>query len=247
MLKLLNRPQSRREPIPLNTLIEQNSSEIINFFGYIVLTLTFLDYVAILIPLQLFNSAWELQLIGRFVETSWAWLLGLIFIFYRRKGDFIQQKELGILSWISRLTLLVAIAYFLMFPLLISNCIRISQNNFTQANQVLTSQSQQIQEIETNLNKASEADLTNLIKNFPDRNAKLNLSPQQFKEKLLSENTAKQQAASQEIKTSLSQKQQELYKTTVKWCIGAILTGTSALFIWKSTRWTRVLRAEPED
>jgi type II secretory pathway component PulM len=246
MLKILNRPKVEREPTPLNSLIEQNSSEIINFFGYIILTFTLLDYIALVIPIKLLNSAWELQIIGRFIETSWAWLLGLICIFYRRRGDFVKPRELGILLWLSRLTLLVAIAYFLMFPLLITNCIRISQNNYNQANQQLTLQSKQLEQLETKMNQATEADLEKLIATFPDRNAKLNLSPQQFREKVLTENRNQEQVAKKQIKNSLHQQQRELYKTTVKWCIGAILTGASAFFIWKSTKWSRVLRIEED-
>lgn len=247
MLNLLNRQETRqKKAIRLNDLIEQNSSEIINFFGYTLLALALLDLLAILIPAKFLNPTWEFQVIGQLVELSWAFLLGFVLIFYRRQEDLVKATEIKFLSLISWLTLVMAIIYFLMFPLLINNCIRISSNNSARANQQLTAYSEQIQQIEEKLNKATEADLNNLLKTFPDPKIKLEFSPQQFKEKLLTENTSKQKAASEQIKQELKQQQRELYKSTIKWVIGAILTGFSALFIWKSTKWARVLRAETE-
>lgn len=246
MFNLLNRTENPPKAIRLDDVIEQNSTEIINFLGYTLLALALLDSLAIFIPTKLLNPVWEFQTIGRLVDISWAFLLGLILVFYRRQESIVKQNELRLLSLISWLTLVMAIAYFLMFPLLISNSIRLSNNNSNRANQQLTANSAQIQQIEEKLGQATEAELNNLIASFPDPNVKLELSPQQFKEKLLTENTSKFKVAKQQIKQALKQQQRELYKNTIKWAIGAILTGASAFFIWKSTRWARVLRVESD-
>lgn len=243
MLKLSNRYTNPQKQARLNELIEQNSSQIINIFGYTLLAFALLDYASLIIPPQLMNPNWEFQTIGGMVEMSWATLLGLILVFYRRQDDYVKSRELGFLSLISWLCLVMAIAYFITIPILLSSCLRISSSNTAKANNQLTIYSEQIQAIESKLGEASETDLQRLIATIPNE-AKMNLTTNEFREKLLAENTSKQKAASKQIRQELKQQQRSLYKNAVKWTIGAFLTGASALFIWKSTCWSRVLRRE---
>ena len=246
MLKLSNRYKNTEKQTRLNDVIEQNSSQIINIFGYTLLAFALLDYLNLLFPPQLMNSNWEFQTIGGMVEMSWAILLGFILVFYRRQEDYVSSRELKFLSVISWLTLLAAIAYFIMAPLLVSNALRISSRNSASINSQLTAYSEQIEQIETKLNQTSDVELQQLLATFPNKEAVANLNVEEFRQQLLTENTSQQQAATKQLQQQLKQQQKGLYKSTFKWAIGAILTGASALLIWKSTRWARVLKMEVE-
>jgi hypothetical protein len=249
MLNLRKNPKPQKEAPILSLIVEQQSLSITNFIGYIILVLAFLDYAVILIPPQLFNPTWEFQTIGQFVEHSWAILLGLMFIFYRRHNDHIGGRELHFLAIISRLTLFVGIIYFLATPLLISDALRINNNNSTLVNQQLSLQLDRVQAFEAQLNQQSQAQLEQLIKSYSqnqDRNQDKSkaTSPEEFKAKILADVKAKEQLSKQQIQQTLKNRKINLVKNTFKWALGTILTGFSLLFIWNSTQWVRVLQRE---
>jgi hypothetical protein len=245
MLNLRKNPKPQKEAPILSKIVEQKSFSIINFIGYIILVLTFLDYAVIFIPPQLFNPTWEFQTIGQSVEHSWAILLGLMFIFYRRHNDHIRARELHFLAIISRLTLFVGIIYFLATPLLISDALRINNNNSNLVNQQLSLQLDRVQAFEAQLNKQSQAQLEQLIKSYPQNQDKSKvISPEEFKSKILADLKAKEQLNKQQIQQTLKNRQINLAKNTFKWVLGTILTGFSLLFIWNSTQWVRVLQRE---
>ena len=108
----------------------ERSSKMLPWIGYFILVLIFLDYVFLLIPPRFLNPTWELNIIGHLVENVWAPLLGFALVFIHRENNF-KELELKILSWLSRLMLLMAIIYFLSAPLILSNTIKIQQKNFT--------------------------------------------------------------------------------------------------------------------
>ena len=49
-------------------LVEHNSYNFLALVGYVILGLIFFDYIHILIPPQLLNPNWEIQVIGRIIR-----------------------------------------------------------------------------------------------------------------------------------------------------------------------------------
>lgn len=244
MLKFL-KSETDKEASILSIIAEQESSRLINLIGYVIFGLTLLDFVMTLIPPQFFDSIWEIQTIGQLVERSWAVLLGLILIFYRRSNDFISTEELFFISLISRFALFLGIVYFLTIPLLLSNTIRLSHQNSFLVNQQLTVQSEQVQDLTAQLNQKSKIELEQLITNYSqnDKNLKFD-STEDFKAKVLTNIKTQEQANKQQFQQTLKEKQTNLYKNAFKWSLGAILSGFSLILIWNSTQWVRILQSE---
>ena len=51
--------------------------------GYLILLLSFLDYILLLMPPQFLNPNWELNTMGRIIEYVWAPLIAFLMIFVR--------------------------------------------------------------------------------------------------------------------------------------------------------------------
>ena len=83
MLKSLipHKPKSKKyrktKSILTNELIEKQSYTFVALVGYVILGLIFFDYIHLLIPPKFFNPNWEIETIGRIIETIWILLLGL--------------------------------------------------------------------------------------------------------------------------------------------------------------------------
>ena len=225
----------------LNIEIEQRSTKIMNLVGYVILLLVLLDYAFLLVPPNFFNPTWAYNTAGNFIESVWGLLLGLLLIFYRRDQDIVKPKESFILKIISWSTLLIGITYFLIAPLILTNSFRIHRDNKAQITNQLDYSTTQIEQYSQQLNGASKEQLGGLLQNYQQNSPEVEInSPQELKNKLIAEAKQKQQTSQKEIKTKFSQQKKALFKTTVKWLIGAVVSGMCFIMIWKHTQWARI-------
>jgi large-conductance mechanosensitive channel len=223
--------------IELAPEIIQKISNLIPIAGYLLLTLTFLDYLALLIPLQFFNPNWELNIIGQLVESVWAPILGFLLVFYRLPPHKIRAKKLKLMSIVSWLILLLAIVYFLSIPLIISDTFRINQINFAQVTQQADQQKTQVAEMKQQLSNLSDNQVTNIFAKSPLVSPKD--SSETMKGKLLTKLEQEQSSNLNKATTVYQQQKQSLFKNSFKWIIGAFLSGCFFITFWKSTDWTR--------
>jgi hypothetical protein len=230
----------KTKSILTDPLIEHQSYNFVVLVGYVILGLIFCDYLNFLIPPQLFNPNWELETIGRIVETSWILLLGFMLIFFRTQERAIKYGELKVLSFFSWITLIVAICFFLAAPLLISDALRINQTNKAQINAQLTNQNKQVEQVFAQIDRASEQDINTLIKSNQLPN--LSSSIQEVKKQLVNVIQQKEKTATEQLKQSLKSQQRQLFKTTLKWVIGAIISGIAFVTVWRYTSWARDIR-----
>jgi hypothetical protein len=123
----LNYPSKSKVNTSFVLLLEQiqKIGNTISLAGYIILLLTLIHYLLMLIPPHLFNPAWELNIIGHLIESVWASILGFLLILFRMPEQKIYTGEFKRLSLVSKLALFVAIIYFLLIPLIISDTARI--------------------------------------------------------------------------------------------------------------------------
>lgn len=230
----------KTKSISTNELIEAKSYDFVVLVGYVILGLIFLDYLNVLIPPQFFNPNWELESIGRIIETTWILLLGFMLVFFRTQQRSIKQQELKLLSFLSWLTLVVAICCFLAMPLLISDALRIHQTNKAQINAQLTSQNKQVEQVFSQIDRASAPEINALLKN--NQLPSSSNSVRDVKKQLVDVIKQKQEIATEQLKQSLKSKQTQLFKTTFKWALGAIISGVAFVTVWRYTSWTRDIR-----
>lgn len=223
----------------------QKSSKLIPLAGYFILTLIFLDYLFLLIPPHFFNPSWELNVIGHLVENVWAPLLGFLLVFSRKPEQPIKVQEVRLLAWLSRLVLIMAIFYLLAVPLTISNTIRIQQKNFSQFTIQAEQQRSQVTKIEEQINQMPEDNLKKIIDQFPSVSA--TDSSETVREKLLKKLKQEQTTSFQQAKATYNQQKLSFFKTSVKWGVGALLSGIMLILVWKYTEWARKIPAQIQE
>lgn len=229
----------KTKSILTNELIEHQSYNIIALVGYLILGLIFFDYLHLIIPPQLFNPSWESETIGKFLETIWILLLGFMLVFFRTQQRPIKNTELKLLSFLSWFTLVIAIICFLTVPLLISNTLRINQIAKTQVNANIGEQNEQVEQVYFKIERATDSEINALLK---DSKITSSNSIEESRKQLIDAIARQKQLNNQQIKQGLKRKQLTLFKTTLKWIIGAIIAGIAFVTFWKYTSWARTIK-----
>jgi hypothetical protein len=209
---------------------------VINLSGYLLLTLTLLDYSMLIFPLQLFDPTWELNIIGQFVESVWAILLGFLLIFFRLPKQKIKSGELKLLTLMSWLLLLTATIYCLSVPLIISDTVRLDRQNFSQLNVRVKQQEDKIAALVKELEAISDEQLTKAVARSPL------ISPTDssdtIRKKLFAQLQKEKQNSINEARLTYQQQKNNLFKTSAKWAIGSLLSGLVLIAIWHNTKWS---------
>ncbi|NMF64264.1 hypothetical protein DP113_07210 [Brasilonema octagenarum UFV-E1] len=214
---------------------QQGSMTIVRSLGYGLLLLALFDIIEMFIPPNFMNPVWEFQTMGMLVEKVPVPLIGLVLVFF---GELHSRTklEIPVLKFLSWLTLLLGILFFLLIPLGLVSTIRLNSQNAAQVKTVSTQQIYQAEQLEQQVTKASPEQID---KFFKSQGRKIDKNPQELKEQLLSDVSK----AKQEIKTQAEATQSlrglSLIKTSVKWNLGAVVAGTLFISIWKGTRWAR--------
>ena len=233
-------PEKKDKRISTNEITQNQAFKFVHLLGYVILVMMAIDYAALLFPPQFFNPNWELNTIGRIIESIYVTLLGFMLVFLRPEKQSIKRSELRILSLFSWLALLLGIICCLFAPLLISNSLRINSNNQTNLNLQLTNQRQQIEQVELQIDSLNEAQLQNLWqRNQSNSAANINISAAEKKQQLTNKLNSSEQANRQQLQQTLKNQQRSLFKMTFKWVLGAILAGITFISLWRYTEWTR--------
>ena len=211
--------------------------------GYLILLLSFLDYILLLIPPQFLNPNWELNTMGRIVEYVWAPLIAFLMIFVRPPEQKIPGLERKLLLWLSRSLLLIAIIYFLFIPLIISNTIRLQQKSYTQYSVVVDQQKNQVDSLEKKLNQLSEQQIKNNLSRSPF--VKPGDSPQVTRETLLSRLEEEEIKSLSKIEKLYAKQKENMLKNSFKWALSSLFSGLVFLGFWKATEWTRKIEEMP--
>ncbi|GAB4534782.1 MAG: hypothetical protein Tsb0014_21220 [Pleurocapsa sp.] len=235
----LSSPSNKQEytsfVLPLEQI--QKIGNTISLSGYILLALTLIDYIFLIVPPRLFNPAWELNVIGHLIESVWAPILGFLLILFRMPDQKIYTGELKRLSIISKLALLVAIIYFLLIPLIISDTARIYRDRNHQFSSLITQQQTQLSKIEQQLGNLSDTQVTQAF--GKSSVVSPNDSGEIMREKLLKKFQLEQSNNRSKVAQNKRQSNVSLVKNSVKWGIGALLSGLFFVYIWSNSKWTR--------
>ena len=243
-----NSPRRQRStPLPEDlksaTLNVVRSLGLLHWIGYGLLILLVLDLVALFYPPAFLNPAWEFQLLGQVVERTPVLLLGLVLVFFGERHPR-AEWELVALTALSWLTLLVGLVFFLMVPFGLIRTSQLHQQYQQQSTAQVDQQLSRLQALQSQLDDATPAELKSLAGQLPppegtipavDPNQDLNQARQQLKTRL-AENTNKIKL---NANVALVSQRQTLLKQSVKWNLGALVSGVLLVGLWKGTVWAR--------
>lgn len=219
---------------------EAQSTFLLRVAGYSLFLLGLFDCIYIFIPANFTNSAWEFQMIGQIVERVPVPLLGLVLIFYGDDSSRSRLEEI-VLKFLSWLALLLGLLFLLLIPLGIVNTWRIDNQNTAQINNQASARMSQLQQIESKLNNAKTQDeFKQLFSSINSQGLAPKLAnPGEYKKQLFLElakakKTVENQATATKANTRLA-----LLKNSVKWNLGALVSGFAFVWMWHATSWTR--------
>jgi hypothetical protein len=234
----------------INPLTQSRSSlaKSINLFrwiGYGFLILTLLDFLEIFIPLRFMNPVWEFQMMGALVEQVPVSLLGFGLVFLG-KLYLRSPWERLILKFLSWITLLFAVGFFLLIPLGIFNTVRINRQNVEEINAQTQQQVAEIEQVKLRLGQAATKDeILQLVSRLDREDITKQIEASQKLEVIKIDLTSFLSVTEGKIKgdaqEDLANRRMTLFKRSIKWNLGASIAGTLFFTIWRSTRWARLL------
>jgi hypothetical protein len=210
------------------------SLAILRSIGYVLLIFSFLEFIDTVFPPRLTNPGWEFQTFGRLVESVPIVLLSFGLIYAGREIGR-NPKERFVLRILPWLTLIIGVFYLLGIPLGILNTNRLLRLNNQQSVQ-LQEQQTKVSAVKTNLEKTkTQEDLEKILRDLGNQNPVPQLPEsqlQQIKENLGNivqggENQLQNQA--QQLQAARA----DIFKKSVKWNLGALLSGVLFIYIWR--------------
>lgn len=210
--------------------------------GYVLLFLFALDLAEIMIPPRFFNPQWEFQVLGQIVERVPIPFLAFILIFYG--GKYLRKTwEYVFLSVASWLTLLIGIFFILAVPLGIVNTIRIDKQTQTEITEGTNQRLEVLQQVESRLKDVQNTEqMQALIAQLNRGNAPVIENEEQLQQaqsnlKQFVETTRNQ--LNSRATALKKQRRRSLLKSSVKWNIGALVSGILFVMTWNLTKWAR--------
>ena len=219
------------------------SVKLLRLVGYSFLILYFFDLVALIVPPNFTNPVWEFGLMGQLVERVAIPILGFAFVFMAESEGRTKWENLivKVLSW---LALLFAVFYFVLMVLGISSTVRVDRQNKQQLTSRVNQTKDQIQQLQERLDgiKTIE-DMEALLGQIDQRGRTPDIKDdKQFKEvkdrftSFLSRN--ERQLKIQATSTQSTQRR-NLFKQSVKWNLGALVSTALFFSLWRGTGWAR--------
>ncbi|EDX86361.1 hypothetical protein S7335_4065 [Synechococcus sp. PCC 7335] len=218
------------------------SVRVLRFVGYGLLLLALLDLAEIVIPPQFMNPTWEFQTMGALVERVPVPLIGLGLVFLGENSGRSKRVKLllRVLSWLS---LLVAVLFFLLVPMGVLNTVRIDEENQQRLDVQLSQGIAELEAVRVELNSATTPDeVRGLLGAISGGEAPTVESREDVREAKAALETALAEGEAslqRDANNTLMDRRRRLFKRSVKWNIGAIISGALFFTIWKGTGWAR--------
>lgn len=219
------------------------SANLLRLIGYGLLIFSLFDTIAIFIPPQLLNPAWEFQTIGQLVERVPVPLIGMVLVFY---GEKLGRKkwEIPLVKLLSWLTVLLAVIFFLLAPLGVVNTIRLNNRSTDQIDSEMNQRMEQITQVKDLLAKASTpAEMQELISRLDTQGRAPNITDSQQVDEIRTQVSDVIKQAEETMQTQVNEaklnRRMALFKNSVKWNIGALVAGALFIFLFTGTNWAR--------
>lgn len=219
------------------------SISLLRWLGYSLLVLALFDVIEILVPPQLMNPVWEFQSMGALVERVPVPLIGLVLLFYGER-NYRAKWEIPLLKILSWLSLLAGILFLLLIPLGIVNTLRINQQNNEQITAQVQQRMTQIQQVQAAVEQAqTKEEIEQLLSSLDSqgRTPTIKDSAQltEVRQQLSSFISQGETSMRAQARATRRQQRLTLVKSSVKWNLGALISGALYIGIWQATRWVR--------
>lgn len=198
--------------------------------GYGLLALSLFDIIDIFVPSLFTNPAWEFQVVRNLVERVPVPLLGAVLV-------FAGEKSLRIFKFLSWACLVVGVLFFLLIPLGLSASVRIDQQSSQQLTTQVSQQTTQLQQLEAILNKATTpAEIQSILTRLNPQGGVVSAQNlPQIKTQLLSRIAEGQRQIKTQAANNRASAQRLLVKNAVKSILGALVSGTIFVLLWRRT------------
>ena len=219
-----------------------DSLPIIRWIGYGLLLLALFDVIEMFIPARFMNSNWEFQTFGALVERVAVPLIGFVLVFFAGLNERGKKEEI-ILRFLSWLTLLLGIIYFIAVPLGVINTVRIYKQQQEQITVRLNQQKTVIEQVKKNLDgPVTRTQMQQFLARLNGGRAPEIKSPQELEQAKQQVSTLVNKSESElqtQVQTARSNQRMNLLKKSVKWNLGALIAGALFFTIWRNTNWAR--------
>ncbi|MBD2364211.1 hypothetical protein H6G36_24030 [Anabaena minutissima FACHB-250] len=205
--------------------------------GYGMLVLALFDLIETFIPTNFMNPNWEFQTMGKIVERVAVPLIALVFVFLGKLEKRAKWELRLLLPFLSYLTLLVALLFILLIPVGVMNTMRLYNNNTNQITTQYNQQLTQAQQIQERLSKTTPTEIENLLKS--QGRSLDGQKPEAIKDQILLRINESKQQLKTEVETRKSTGRLALFRTSVKWNLGALISAVLFFTFWKGTSWAR--------
>ena len=223
--------------------VQQRIVNLTQFAGFVLLGYAAINFFSTIFPLDPLAANWQAQTISQMVDQAWFILIGLVLIFSIRDKKPLAFWIVGVLDFLSSFAIVLAILYFLMFPLLIFDTYRVAKllkiNFYTQAVKNQTYAEHFKQQIDQAKSPQELLDIAKTINpqapppraaNFPG-----------LKRAVLEELNDFIRGISENNGRELQSRLGDIYKNSARYAIGTLIAGFSFFKIWKTTDWARIL------
>lgn len=208
------------------------STFVLRIAGYGLLLLTLVNTLALLIPPQLQDPAWELETIGSLVERSPVPLIGFALV-ASGGSRFRQSLDRFCFQVIPALAIIIGLIYCLMIPLGISDSFRLGKQNQT-TSAALVKQAADIKNLEQRLSDAPAAEVAEWAQKFQPQLTE-GRDQETIKAGVLGQLKSNLASLQGQINRASGQPAQ-LRKQTIKWLVGALIAGLSFIYIGNTAR-----------
>jgi hypothetical protein len=220
----------------------------LRWVGYGLLALVLFDWVELFMPMQLMNPAWELQTLGQLVEKVPVLLVGSALIFWGDSTIEQRQETSGIekfvLKYTSWLMLLIGTLYFLLIPLGLFNTSRLDRQISREASAQVEQTQKLAEQAQSHLAQIkTTTDLEGLLHQLG--NVGITLPPgdapdlESLKGQVNHAITTSVQTGQQQAQATRYQKRSELFKKSLKWNLGALVSAALFIHLWRGSAWAR--------
>ncbi|MEL6495837.1 MAG: HpsJ family protein [Cyanobacteria bacterium J06623_7] len=205
--------------------------------GYGLLLLWLLDLLALFYPLQPLDPVWGFQTLGQLVERVGVLFiaLGLVLL-----GDIQRRQkwEIAGLQIIVRGILLMAIIYLSLIPLGIGNTVRIARLTSQQLQAEAQTQISNLTQYHSAIAASQEiSDVRQFIERLGGETQNNSSSLVNLKQRANRLFKAQVKEIRAQATQNSSARKSNLIKRSLKWNIGALISGCLLLLLWSGNSW----------
>jgi len=213
------------------------------WIGWLFLVLSAMDLAGLLIDLEFMNPASELKVIEGLIDRIPIPLLGIAFAFWG--GGFQRTAlELLLLKGLTWVSLVLGVLLLALAPLALVD------GNRLDAARVASLQAEQQQlsagtsQIEARLEAVGSAEaMQGLLQQISGRPVRVgpDVSLDQVRAVAVQQIAQARAAKENQIDEALTTGRAKYWMTTLKWSLGALLSGIIFIMVWRMTRWVRLI------